>query len=238
MMDIIKESIKKAKEGREQFLRNETALGKQYPKGLKAYFAQRVFELKQKAKRETLIGAAWVNSGCPEITRGEIYSILDILRKQANTRVQNRLPLQTRLQNLQEDETDPFFEVYLQVKVLEQYGGEREKQPNAPHTLEDIFQPRYKKHFMKFVGILRNVDPPLINVDSEWIGVKGAAKVFKEALEAEGVIIGGLSRNTIYTAFEFFPNLGKSFMKVGANFRAEDFRPDFLHMIQQIKTEI
>lgn len=237
MMDIIIASIEKAKQEREQFLRNETALGKQYPKGLKAYFSQRVFELKQKAKRETLIGAAWVNSGCPEIARGEMRSILDILDKQSNTRVQSRLPLQTRLQNLQEDETDPFFAIYTQIKALES-AGKREKQPNVPRVLEDIFQPRYRKHFMRFVEILKEVDPPLINVDSEWIGVKGAAKVFKEALETEGVIFGRLSRNTIYTAFEFFPNLGKSFMKVGVYLRAEDYRADFLRMIRQIKTEI
>ncbi len=235
MMDIIIASIEKAKQEREQFLRNETALGKQYPKGLKAYFSQRVFELKQKAKRETLIGAAWVNSGCPEIARGEMRSILDILDKQSNTRVQSRLPLQTRLHNLQEDETDPFFRLYEQIKALE---GIRGEETNTPHTLEDIFQPMYREHFMRFVEILKEVDPPLINVDGEWIGVKGAAKVFKEALETEGVIFGRLSRNTIYTAFEFFPNLGKSFMKVGVYLRAEDYRADFLHMIQQIKTEI
>lgn len=127
-------------------------------------------------------------------------------------------------------------EKLIKAKIASKTG--KKPQPSTPHTLGDIFQPSYRKHFMKFVGILRNVDPPLINVDSEWIGVKGAAKVFKEALEAEGVIIGGLPRNTIYTAFEFFPNLGKSFMKVGIYLRAEDYRADFLRMIQQIKTEI
>src|SRR5690606_1428043 len=147
MMDIIIASIEKAKQEREQFLRNETALGKQYPKGLKAYFSQRVFELKQKAKRETLIGSAWVNSGCPEITKNEMFRIVDILKKQFSNRLQSRLPEKTRLHNLQEDETDPFFAIYTQIKALES-AGEREKQPDAPRVLEDIFEPRYKKHFM------------------------------------------------------------------------------------------
>lgn len=127
-------------------------------------------------------------------------------------------------------------EKLIKAKIASKAG--KKPQPSTPHTLGDIFQPMYREHFMRFVEILKEVDPPLINVDREWIGVKGAAKVFKEALETEGVIFGRLSRNTIYTAFEFFPNLGKSFMKVGVYLRAEDYRADFLHMIQQIKTEI
>lgn len=107
-------------------------------------------------------------------------------------------------------------------------------------TFKDLFKKDYRDHCDKFNEILREVTPELINADGSWIGAKGAARLFVEALKVEAVIYPDISREKVYEHFsDHFPNLGKSFMKKpDKETYANDHYNDFPERIQKIKAQI
>ncbi|RQP15979.1 MAG: hypothetical protein EAS52_13235 [Parapedobacter sp.] len=88
------------------------------------------------------------------------------------------------------------------------------KKKIKPEKFEDLFVPMYKPHINGFIEVLRQVSPELINVDGDWIGPKNAARIYFNALKANGIIIPNASHREAHMALGGrFPHLGVAFMK-------------------------
>ncbi|WP_099365160.1 hypothetical protein [Sphingobacterium sp. 1.A.4] len=143
------------------------------------------------------------------------------------------------------DEIDRYFErlsKQIIVKKHELSNIRRKKAETSidPVTFEDLFEPEYKPHISKFIEILREVTPELINTNDGWIGHKNAARIYFDNLKKCGVIKPTSIEKAAHSALgSKFAGLGNSFMrKPGKPTKAEALYPDMKERIEIVKNTI
>lgn len=87
-----------------------------------------------------------------------------------------------------------------------------EKRPDV--AFDDLFNEPYRNYVDKFIDVLREVTPELINTDGDWIGPKNAGRIYFNELTKHGVIKARISQRSAHKVLgNKFPNLGTSFMR-------------------------
>lgn len=104
---------------------------------------------------------------------------------------------------------------------------------------DSLFNEPYSKHIDRFVEILREVTPELINTAGEWIGAKNAARIYVNALIGNA-IIQNVNHRDLYAALNNkFPKLGKAFMKnPKKSTRADEDYSDMHERVAILKSDI
>jgi len=62
------------------------------------------------------------------------------------------------------------------------------KVKNLDLTFEQLFHMEYVEHVDKFIAMLREVQPPLLNEEGQWMFKPGASRVYYEVLRDKGII--------------------------------------------------
>lgn len=134
---------------------------------------------------------------------------------------------------------------YMNRGVLENYElAEIVKEPAKivkliPDTFELMLKEEYRIHSQKFIQLLRDVKQPLISEGGEWIGNKGASRIYFSCL-LEKSIINPISITQAAKIFEGrFPGIADSFNKLPqSKSRAWDYKDQINEEIDKILTDI
>ncbi|EHQ29012.1 hypothetical protein [Mucilaginibacter paludis] len=103
-------------------------------------------------------------------------------------------------------------------------------------VFEDLFKEKFKPHINQFIQVLKNLDPPLLNSDNEWIGYKHAAKTFLYCLRSLSVIDSIKDKPAAEIFSSKFPGLGTFFLrnqkgnKVHDNYGSEKHGPMIIQL--------
>ncbi|HWK59261.1 MAG TPA: hypothetical protein VNQ80_18100 [Parapedobacter sp.] len=123
---------------------------------------------------------------------------------------------------------------------IQQSQKKRTNSRQKQKSFEDLFEKPYRDHIDKFMNILCEVTPELINIDGKWIGAKNAARIYVQALERQGIITPNIPERVIHVALgNKFSHLGESFMKKPKkSTKADDEYSDMDERINLLKSEI